>query len=195
MRTVADEEGFIVLVAGVWLYAVKWKISGRRTSCGNSRILDSSNPSQDIWIALKSVSMLEYLSLNEHWTNRIVQLPNLLKLNGENGMMMKGAKDWKFCPHSFQVHQKLQLFSPPKDIPLELRLCYRLRVVATGTQGEGRLNEPHINAKLESNGARRIGGWHCWEKRAEPSPPPPPVSTDWAYRTELRLWVYKTIIP
>jgi len=140
---------------------------GKGNSSGNSRILYSSNPSQNIWTDINLVSVLEFLSFNELWTKRIFQPPNLLKLNGENGILMKGEKEWKFCPHSFKVHEKPNLFFP-KDIPLELD--YRRRVAATWAHGESRLNETHINAKLESNGARRIGRRHCWGKLAEPTP-------------------------
>jgi hypothetical protein len=86
-------KGFCCALACVWLYAANWKTSGRGNSSGNSRILYSSNASQNIRTDLKFVSVLEFLSLNEHWTKRIFHPLNPLKLNGENGMMMKGEKE------------------------------------------------------------------------------------------------------
>jgi hypothetical protein len=65
-------------------------------------------------------------------------------------------------------------------------------VVATGAEREGRLNEPHINAKLESNGARRMGAGIVGKSWLNLHPH---SHVDCAYRTELRLWVYKRIIP
>ena len=63
------------------------------------------------------------------------------------------------APIVFKYIKNSNLFFSPKDIPLELD--FRQRVAATAAHGEDRLNETHINAKLESNGARRIGRRHC----------------------------------